>query len=313
MAEEEHEAPVDMEDEGGALASSPDARSPLSATTTTTTTTTTTAATTKTTDGTSSSRSRAAPSGIFAHMMTAQRKASALEKNLADAPEKERPKKPPGPIPKHHIWDPEEGVVIDPNNPPPQLPRFPKPNHRPPMGKVWDGDSGEWVDDPKRQRDSGGGGNGGTVDDGDDDNDGTGLRGAKHRSRQVCSAWYKNLPWLIVASIISSGVVPGAMSERSGGGGGGGGETDVTTTERTGGAAVQWAWRRGRGGGRRERGAASRNGRHAERGLVVAAWSFPRGASALPSGLFGRQPALTAPRAACTPRRARAAGLALRP
>ena len=231
MAEEEHKAPVDMEDEGGALASSPDARSPLSATTaTTTTTTTTTAATTTTTDGTSSSRSRAAPSGIFAHMMTAQRKASALEKNLADAPEKERPKKPPGPIPKHHIWDPEEGMVIDPNNPPPQLPRFPKPNHRPPMGKVWDGDSGEWVDDPKRQRDSGGGGNDGTVDDGDDDNDGTGLRGAKHRSRQVCSTWYKILPWLIVASIISSGVVPGAMSERSGGGGGGGGETDVTTT-----------------------------------------------------------------------------------
>ena len=91
------------------------------------------------------------------------------------APERERPKKPRGPIPKHHIWDPKEGVIIDPNNPPLPLPRFPKPNNRPPTGKVWDGDSGEWVDDPKWQRDSGGGGdsdgNDGTVNDGDDGND----------------------------------------------------------------------------------------------------------------------------------------------
>ena len=44
MVEEEHKAPVDMEDEGGALAAapSPDARSPLSTTTTTAITTTAT-------------------------------------------------------------------------------------------------------------------------------------------------------------------------------------------------------------------------------------------------------------------------------
>jgi hypothetical protein len=177
---------------------------PTTTTTTTTTTSPTSATTTSTTPTTAAS---APPINAFALLVAGM--AGMVKQNKADAKEKEREtrKKPRGRCPKHYKeWDPIEGKWLeDPDDPPPKIDKFPKPAHRPPAGKVWDGEVGDWVDDHSSTVEAD------SKEDDDvssDEDDGDGATSTTKKSprrsyaRTFNSGWQKHLPWLVCVSVL---------------------------------------------------------------------------------------------------------------